>query len=316
MLRNSKPVYLLVILFNLMVIPAQAGVQRAFVASNGLNSNTSFNCDVAHPSRQFLAAVTVVNPGGEVVALDTAAYGAVTLTKSVTLTAAPGAYAGITAFPGATGVTIATPGVNVVLRGLTINGQGGDYGIKMTAGNKLSIENCVISNFSGAGQYGVSVNTATIVMVHVVDTIVRDNDTGILLQGGVFADISGSKFNGNSFTGIGVLSGAGQFAFALISDTVVAGTANSSGAGTGILAYSETTGSSLISVIRSTIANNNYGISAYATAGIASISLGYSMMAGNQHGFYQSGGTLYSQSNNNIMNNGSNTGVLTPFSPQ
>lgn len=302
MLRNSPAVYLLAILSAIIVNPAQAGVQRAFVASYGLNSNTSFNCDVTHPCRQFLAAVTVVNPDGEVVALDTAAYGSVTLTQSITLTGAPGAYAGISVFPSAIGVTIATPGVNVVLRGLSINGQGGNYGISMTAGTKLSIENCVISNFNAVNQYGVFVNTAA--TVRMVNTLVRDNDTGIAFQAGATADISGTKFLGNG-NGVLAQSTASTITTVTISDTVV------TGGGTGIEAFSGTSGSTRINMVRTTVTNTTEGIVASATSGAASVTFSDSMVTGNTTGYFKgSGGTLTSLVNNTIADNGSNTGPL------
>ena len=50
--------------------PAQALVQRAFVASTGNDSNTTADCQVNTPCRTYSAAVTVVNPNGEVVAID------------------------------------------------------------------------------------------------------------------------------------------------------------------------------------------------------------------------------------------------------
>ena len=304
MLRNSPPVYLLAILSAIIATPAQAGVQRAFVASYGLNSNTSFNCDVTHPCRQFLAAVTVVNPDGEVVALDTAAYGAVTITQSISITAAPGAYAGITAFPGANGVTIAS-NVDVVLRGLTINGQGGNNGILMSGNSSLSIENCVISNFSGGGQKGVFVNSAA--SVRIVDTLVRDNDTGIQLQGGAFTDISGSKFLGNN-TAILATSSSSPFTSVTISDTIV------SAGGTGVEAIASGTGSSRIEMIRTSITTNLKGIASSASAGSASVTFSDSMITGNVIGYFRAtNGTLVSPGNNTITDNGSNAGPLNPL---
>jgi hypothetical protein len=301
MLRTFTTVYLLTIL---CASSAQAGVQRAYVASYGLNSNTSLNCDVAHPCRQFLAAVTVVNPNGEVVALDTAAYGAVTLTQSISLTSAPGAYAGISVFSDYTaGVTINTADVTVVLRGLTINGQGGNYGINMTNGAKLSIENCVISNFKDAGQYGVSVNSSA--TVRMVNTLVRDNDIGLNFQGGATADISGSKFLGNG-NGILAQSTTSTVTSVTVSDTVV------TGGGTGIEAFS-TLGTSRINMIRATVTNATEGIAASASAGTASITLSESMVTGNATGYLKgTGGTLTSLGNNTITDNTTNTGGPIP----
>ena len=284
-------------------------VQRAFVASNGLDTNIAFNCDITHRCRTFYTAVAVVNADGEVVAVNSAAYGPVTLTRSISLTAAPGVYAGMSVFPGATGVTIATPGVNVVLRGLTINSQGGDSGVLMSAGSKLSIENCVISNFNGINKHGVFVNTAA--TVRVVDTIVRDNGVGIGVQGGATAAISKSKFLGND-SGILVQSAAGMTTSAAVSNSVVAG------GGTGIEAFSGTSGNSRINIVRSSVTNNTVeGIVASATAGTASVTLNKSMVSGNAIGFYKgTGGTLNSLGNNTITNNGSNTGTLTLITPK
>jgi len=318
MLKKFPALYLLAIVGTTIVIPAQAGVQRAFVASYGLNSNTSFNCDVAHPCRQFLAAVTVVNPDGEVVALDTAAYGAVTLTQSISLTAAPGAYAGITAFTGANGVTIATPGVNVVLRGLTINSQGGDAGILMTAGAKLSIENCVISNFSISGsqfnQKGVLVQTAA--TVRMVNTLVRDSDIGIQLEAGASANISGSKFIGNTYGIFAFNSLNGTVTTAAIYDTMVAQGV------IGIYAFAfASTATARIEIVRSIISNYNEGVRVESQDGnLASASIRKSMVTeSGLYGLSQSGNssTMTSYGSNTLTNNFSNfNGIHLTASPQ
>jgi len=318
MLKKFPALYLLAIVGTTIVIPAQAGVQRAFVASYGLNSNTSFNCDIAHPCRQFLAAVTVVNPDGEVVALDTAAYGAVTLTQSISLTAAPGAYAGITAFTGANGVTIATPGVNVVLRGLTINSQGGDAGILMTAGAKLSIENCVISNFSISGsqfnQKGVLVQTAA--TVRMVNTLVRDSDIGIQLEAGASANISGSKFIGNTYGIFAFNSLNGTVTTAAIYDTMVAQGV------IGIYAFAfASTATARIEIVRSIISNYNEGVRVESQDGnLASASIRKSMVTeSGLYGLSQSGNssTMTSYGSNTLTNNFSNfNGIHLTASPQ
>ena len=84
-------------------LQAQA-VHRTHVATYGLDSNTSFGCSVANPCRFFQAATAVVDPNGEVVVLDSGGYGAVALTKSISLIAPTGVYAGISVFPGSAGV--------------------------------------------------------------------------------------------------------------------------------------------------------------------------------------------------------------------
>jgi hypothetical protein len=46
---------------------------------------------------------------------------------------------------------------NVVLRGLTIVGQGGNNGIVITAGPSLTVENCVVNNFTGGTVWNPSI---------------------------------------------------------------------------------------------------------------------------------------------------------------
>ena len=246
MFNKSSPVYLFVLLCTLIASPTQAA-QRAFVASSGSDAN---NCAFATPCRTFGQAMTAVDPNGEIIVLNSAGYGSVTLTKSVSLTAAPGVYAGISVFPGFAGITIAS-NVNVIMRGLSINSQGGNNGILMSGNSNLSIENCVIANFSGVGQNGISVTSAA--SVRMVDTIVRDNDTGIQLQAGAVTDISGSKFLGNN-TAILASSVSSPPTSVVISDSIVAA------GGTGVEAISSGSGSSQINMVRSAVTNNLEGI--------------------------------------------------------
>ena len=98
MSRNFPLAFLLALPCALMTIPAQAFVQRAFVSGKGDNANVATNCAVTAPCKTFAGALPVVAANGEIVAMDTAAYGSVTLTQSISLTAAPGVYAGISVF--------------------------------------------------------------------------------------------------------------------------------------------------------------------------------------------------------------------------
>jgi hypothetical protein len=245
----------------------------------------------------------VTDTNGEVVVLDSANYAPITITKSISLTAAPGTYAGIAvSSAGTSGVTIGA-GVNVVLRGLTINGMGGDNGILMNGSGNLSIENCVISNFSGFPRRGVLVTTAA--KVRMVNTLVRNNDSGIELQDGATATISKSRFIGNDF-GI-FANGAALTTTAIVRDTFV------TGGTTGISALSQVaSANNQIYVIRSTISNNFNGVSSEAYPGTALVTISKSMVTGNNFGFYMldtSGGsaTVKSYGNNTVTNNNNDT---------
>ncbi len=151
------------------------------MASYGSSANTAFNCSIAKPCRAFGEAISVTDDKGEVIVLDSAGYGPVTITKSVSVIAAPGIYGAISVFSG-DGVTVNAPGAIVVLRGLTITGQGGLRGIVLQAAARVRIENCVISGMSSAG---ISHNAPGAEMI-VLDTVVRDNGgAGVKVNGDV-----------------------------------------------------------------------------------------------------------------------------------
>src|SRR5205807_1357882 len=85
------------------------------------------------------------------VVLDSGGYGTVTINQAVSLVAPPGVYAGISVFSG-TGITVAAGATDVVtLRGLTLNGLGGNYGIDFSSGAALYVQDCVVENFSNYG---------------------------------------------------------------------------------------------------------------------------------------------------------------------
>ena len=68
---------------------ALAASQRTFVASTGLDTNA---CSISAPCRSFGAAIAKTGSSGEVIVLDSAAYGPVTIDKSISLIAPAGIY--------------------------------------------------------------------------------------------------------------------------------------------------------------------------------------------------------------------------------
>jgi hypothetical protein len=184
MLRRTRTLATIALAAALMLVTADAAAtaQRTFVASYGSPTNTSFNCSITKPCRAFSEAIGVTNPKGEVIVLDSAGYGSATITQSVSIIAPAGIYAGVSVFSG-DGITIGA-GANdvVVLRGLSINGQGGLRGILFQMGARLRVENCVISGMNSAGIVHNAANGEMIVL----DTIVRDNGgTGIYVEGDI-----------------------------------------------------------------------------------------------------------------------------------
>ena len=132
----------------LAVSVSHAASQRTFVSTSGVNN---LNCFLTTPCRDFAAALVATNPAGEIIVLDSGGYGSVTIGQSVSIIAPPGVYAGVSVAAG-DGITIAAGAAGeVTLRGLTINGQGGNRGIVVTSAAEVHIEQCVVTNMAADG---------------------------------------------------------------------------------------------------------------------------------------------------------------------
>src|SRR5215475_9339852 len=93
-------------MFNATTTSAQP--TRVFVAAQGSDNNA---CTFAAPCRSFQKAHDTVAAGGEIIPLDDAGYGTVSITKSVSISTPSGIYAGITAASG-NGITVNDSGIN------------------------------------------------------------------------------------------------------------------------------------------------------------------------------------------------------------
>src|SRR5437016_3814619 len=102
------------------ILPTPAQAQsRVFVAAQGSDSNL---CTFAAPCRTFQRAHDVVAANGEIDVLDPAGYGALTITKAISIQGH--GFAGIAA-PSGNAITVNAAGAAVVnLRGLLIDGVG------------------------------------------------------------------------------------------------------------------------------------------------------------------------------------------------
>ena len=189
---------------------AAATTQRTFVASNGNDANV---CSLAQPCRGFARALTQTSPGGEIIVLDSAGYGPVSITQSVSIIAPAGVYAGISVLPAQDGVTIATPGVNVLLRGLLINGQGGHDGVVVNAASvELHVEACTIT---GLVNDGLNINSAAGTLF-IRDSTFRDNRGVGMSMTGVIGTVDRTRVEHNGSDGVGI----GQDSWATITDSV------------------------------------------------------------------------------------------------
>jgi hypothetical protein len=204
--------------------------QRAFVSTSGNDANAAGGCSVSAPCRSFDIAIGVVAGGGEVIAVDSGGYGRFSATKSVTVTAPAGVHAGISVFAGTNGIDINTAGVQVILRGLSISGQGGVHGIYFQNGASLVVENCTIDSMltgSAIRVVAAGTNNAHPSLTYVTGTRVSGSAFGLQLSDGpASVTVSRSSFAGNG----AAISARGTLAFVensiAIADSAVANNGN------------------------------------------------------------------------------------------
>jgi hypothetical protein len=129
---------------------AAAPTQRSFVSAG--TGNDANPCTRQLPCRNFAAAAAQTLTRGEIIALDSGGYGALSITQPISITSPPGVYAGVSV-TGTDAIDIAVgPADWISISGLTLNNIGTlstlIYGIHFTAGARLSLDRMTIINFA------------------------------------------------------------------------------------------------------------------------------------------------------------------------
>ena len=141
-------------------VPASAQATRTWISGVGDDANP---CSRTAPCKTFPGAISKTAAGGEIDCLDPAGYGAVTITKSITLDCGGGVggQVGSILVAGTNGITINAASTDIIkIRNLTINGiqkagTPGLSGIKFNTGAALIIEHVGIFGFGGTpSNYG------------------------------------------------------------------------------------------------------------------------------------------------------------------
>jgi len=149
---------------------AQAQASRTWVSGVGDDANP---CSRTAPCKTFAGAISKTAACGEIDALDPGGFGAVTITKAITIDGT-GTFASILASL-TTGVIINAPGANdvITLRGLSINGFcNGVNGINILQAKTVNVEDCVIFRFNTGN--GITSSDANGVNLNVRNSVIRD----------------------------------------------------------------------------------------------------------------------------------------------
>lgn len=188
---------------------AEAQATRTWVSGVGDDANP---CSRTAPCKTFAGAISKTAAGGTIDALDPGGYGAVTITKSITIDGG-GSMAGILV-SGTNGVVINAGSGYVILRNLTFEGLGtGLSGIDVVSAAQVHVEHCSIAYFTQNGIF-----TSSTGHLFVNDTTIKEvTNQGINVENGN-AVIDHVSVNGNR---IGVLAGLNSIV--TVKNTVASG---------------------------------------------------------------------------------------------
>jgi hypothetical protein len=150
--------------------PAHAQATRTWVSGVGDDANP---CSRTAPCKTFAGAISKTALAGEIDCLDPGGFGAVTITKSITLNCHE--LFGSVLVAGTNGIIIAAGAADkVILRNIQVQGvNSGLVGIKILSAAAVSIEDCIVTEFT---QQGIAdVRTAGSTKLFVRNTILSHN---------------------------------------------------------------------------------------------------------------------------------------------
>jgi hypothetical protein len=162
---------------------ASAQATRTWVSGVGDDANP---CSRTAPCKTWAGAIAKTATAGEIDCLDPGGFGAVTITKSLTLACQAGT--GGVLVSGTNGINVVlSAGSYVTLKGLDINGigpaAGSLAGVSMIGTGSLTIEDCIIYGFQAATSgYGVFLNGADGAHVLIENTRIHNNLVGVQVQ--------------------------------------------------------------------------------------------------------------------------------------
>ena len=147
----------------LYAAPVQAQATRTWVSGVGDDANP---CSRTAPCKTWAGAISKTAAGGEMDALDPGGFGALTITKSITIDGGGGQVASVLV-AGTQGITVAAASNDrVIIRNMRLDGllgngsnpgNAGINGINFISGQALIVEHCEIFGFN---QNGIFLNTS------------------------------------------------------------------------------------------------------------------------------------------------------------
>lgn len=157
---------------------AQAQATRTWVSGVGDDANP---CSRTAPCKTFAGAISKTATNGEINVLDPGGFGAVTITKSITIRSEC-IEAGVLV-SGTNGIIVNAPSASdvVILDGLDIEGLGtGLNGVRIIGNGSVVVRRSLIHHFTGNGVELAGVSGAKVL---VQDCVISNNGGGVNVQG-------------------------------------------------------------------------------------------------------------------------------------
>jgi hypothetical protein len=291
------------------VAPAQAQATRTWVSGVGDDANP---CSRTAPCKTFAGSISKTAPSGEINCLDPGGFGAVTITKAISIICEAGE-AGVLV-SGTNGIVVSAGANDVVfLKGLDIEGIGtGLVGIQFLAGAALHVDDCIIHGFQAGTAVGINfAPSAANSRLFVRNSYVSENGTSATTTGGgIFVKPTGA---GSALAVIDHTTVANNISGIRADGTSNAGVKlsvnNSTSSGNafgGIVSFTPSGGPSVVVMVDSSTVSNNLGNGLNANGG--SLFVSRSIISGNAVSVASSnGGALQSYADNDILGNTTNT---------
>jgi hypothetical protein len=267
--------------------PASAQATRTWVSGVGDDANP---CSRTAPCKTFAGAISKTAAGGEIDALDPGGFGALTITKSITLDGGGGQVASILV-AGTNGINVSAGATDVVilrnLRFQGILGNGSNSGnagidaIKFNSGAKLIVDHCDIIGFNDDGINVVLTAPGFVAVNNTTITNVGNSGIGINSTAATGASIDNVHIVGSKFGAVVASGNSVTLSRSVIANASSAGVEADSG-GQLLVDFTEITNSALAVQSFGSITLGNSDI-AFNTTGItgASSSFGNNRIFGN-----------------------------------
>src|SRR5712671_7019484 len=153
---------------------AQAQATRTWVSGVGDDANP---CSRTAPCKTFAGAISKTAAAGEINCIDPGGFGAVTITKSMTIDCSE-VFASVLV-SGTNGIVISGAGIKVTLRNLDIQGVNtGINGVSILNAAEVVIDHCRIAEFTSAA---IRVAAGADIVGQITDTAISQVPTGIVV---------------------------------------------------------------------------------------------------------------------------------------